>query len=42
MFFSVVLCFFRITNDGFLWLIYDVLSYMFLYSMQKNSIFLSS
>ncbi|CAN6923097.1 unnamed protein product [Brassica oleracea var. botrytis] len=42
MFFSVILCFFKITNDGFLWLIYDVLSYMFLYSMKKNSIFLSS
>ncbi|CAN6851331.1 unnamed protein product [Brassica oleracea var. botrytis] len=34
MFFSVILCFFRITNDDFLWLIYDVVSYMFLYSMQ--------
>ncbi|CAN7090909.1 unnamed protein product [Brassica rapa subsp. narinosa] len=34
MFYSVILWFFRITNDDFLCLTYDVLSPRFLYSMQ--------
>ncbi|CAN7120555.1 unnamed protein product [Brassica rapa subsp. narinosa] len=34
MFHSVILCFFRITNDDFLCLTYDVLNPRFLYSMQ--------
>ncbi|CAN7031111.1 unnamed protein product [Brassica rapa subsp. trilocularis] len=34
MFYSVILCFFRLTNDDFLCLIYDVLSPRFLYSIQ--------